>query len=206
MDITPIQAGSPSDLALAHVFFLDPGHGWVTANDCSGGKAVLFTTSSGGRTWARTSIEPSTCSAGAGSTAVFTDQRHGWLVRLEPTGSSASLQRTTDGGRTWSREQDFAWITGLRFVDPLHGWLGGDLRGDTGLFETANGGRTWTPVPTPLASCCTDGTALFDAPTFLGEERAVLPVTLREADRSVVAFDVTSDGGPRGALPRRSRR
>jgi hypothetical protein len=197
-DITPMQTvpgGSPSDLALAHVFFLDPGHGWVTANDCSGGKAVLFATASGGRRWTRNPIEPSTCSAGAGTTPVFADRRHGWLVRLEPTGSSASLQRSTDGGRTWSREQDFAWISGLRFVDPLHGWLGGDLRGDTGLFRTANGGRAWIPVPAPLPSCCRDWTALFDAPTFLDEERAGLPVTLREGNRSVVAFDVTSDGG-----------
>jgi photosystem II stability/assembly factor-like uncharacterized protein len=197
-DITPMQpvpGGWPPDLVLMHAFFLDPGHGWVTANDCSGGKAVLFSTASGGRRWARTSIEPSSCNAGAGTTPVFADRRHGWLVRLEPTGSSASLQRSTDGGRTWSREQDFSWITGVRFVDPLHGWLGGDLRGDTGLFRTANGGRAWIPVPAPLPSCCRDGTALFDAPTFLDEEHAVLPVTLRDGSRSVVAFDLTADRG-----------
>jgi photosystem II stability/assembly factor-like uncharacterized protein len=190
-----VPGGWPPDLVLMHAFFLDPGHGWVTANDCSGGKAVLFATASGGRSWTRTPIEPSTCSAGAGTTPVFADRRHGWLVRLEPTGSSASLQRSTDGGRTWSPEHDFAWITGLQFVDPLHGWLGGDLGGDTGLFRTANGGRAWTPVPAPLPSCCRDGTALFDAPTFLDEERAGLPVTLRDGSRSVVAFDVTADGG-----------
>jgi photosystem II stability/assembly factor-like uncharacterized protein len=197
-DITPMQTvpgGLPPDLALAHAFLLNAEHGWVTANDCAGGKAVLFVTANGGRRWTQTPIEPSTCNAGAGTTPVFADQRHGWLVRLEPTGASASLQRSADGGKTWSRELDFSWIAGVRFVDPLRGWLGGDLRDDNGLFRTADGGRTWTPVSTPRPSCCRDWTALFDAPVFLDDQHAVVPVTLRDGNDSVVAFDVTSDGG-----------
>jgi photosystem II stability/assembly factor-like uncharacterized protein len=198
-DITPTQAipgGLPPDLALVHAFFLDPEHGWVAANDCTGGKAVVFSTASGGRRWARTSIPPSTCNAGAGTSPTFVDPRHGWLVHLEPTGESASIQRTIDGGRTWSRERDFPWITGIRFVDPLHGWLGGHgLRGDTGLFRTKDGGRTWTHVSTPLPSCCRDWIARFDAPTFFDDEHAVAPFTLIRGNRSMIAFDVTSDGG-----------
>jgi photosystem II stability/assembly factor-like uncharacterized protein len=188
--------GLPPVLALSHPFFLDPEHGWVTANDCERGRAVLFGTASGGRRWARTSIPPSSCNAGAGITPTFVDAHHGWLVRLEPTGESASTQRTSDGGTTWSREQDFPWITGVRFVDPLHGWLGGhNVRADTGLFRTANGGRTWTHVSAPIPSCCRSWTALFDAPTFFDRSAAVVPVTLLHGDRSVIAFDATSDGG-----------
>jgi len=187
--------GLPAELALLHPFFLDDEHGWITANDCTGGRAVLFSTASGGRRWARTPIPSSTCNAGAGSTPTFVDERHGWLVHLEPTGESASIQRTADGGKTWSRERDFSWITGVRFVDPLHGWLGGRLRADTGLFRTANGGRTWTHASAPVPSCCQSWTALPDAPTFLDDQHAVAPVTLRNGNRSVIAFDTSSDGG-----------
>jgi photosystem II stability/assembly factor-like uncharacterized protein len=198
-DITPMQTvpgGLPPELALLHASFVDPEHGWVTANDCAGGKAVLFSTASGGRRWARTSIPPSTCNAGAGTSPTFVDARHGWLVHLEPTGESASLQRSNDGGRTWSRERDFPWITGVRFVGPLHGWLGGrNLRGGAGLFRTEDGGRMWTHVSTPLPSCCRNWIALFDAPTFFDDEHAVAPVTLVRGNRSMIAFDVTSDGG-----------
>lgn len=80
-------------------------------------------------------------------------------------------------------------------MDPRHGWLGGSVRDDTGLFRTADGGRTWPRVSAPLPACCRNWTALFDAPTFLDDEQAVVPVTLRDGDRSVVALDVTSDGG-----------
>jgi photosystem II stability/assembly factor-like uncharacterized protein len=198
-DITPMRTvpgGLPPDLALLDPFFLDPEHGWVTANDCAGGKAVLFRTASAGRRWARTSIPPSTCNAGAGATPTFVDTRHGWLVHLEPTGASASIQRTTDGGKAWFREKDFSWITGVRFLDPLHGWLAGSAqRGDAGLFRTVDGGHTWTGVSAPLPPCCRNWTVLFDAPTFLDVSHAVLPVTLLDGDRSVVAFDTTSDSG-----------
>jgi hypothetical protein len=207
-DITPMQTvpgGLPPELALLHASFVDPEHGWVTANDCAGGKAVLFSTASGGRRWARTSIPPSTCNAGAGTSPTFVDARHGWLVHLEPTGESASIQRTIDGGRTWSGERDFPWITGVQFVDPLHGWLGGrGLRGDTGLFRTENGGRTWTHVSTPLPSCCRNWFALVDAPTFFDDEHAVAPVTLVRGNRSMIAFDLTSDGGHTWRLLRTS--
>ena len=198
-DITPVHTalrGPSSDVKMSHLFFLDREHGWVTANDCAGGKAVLFRTASGGRTWTRTPIPASSCNAGAGHTATFVDARNGWLVHLEPTGSSASLQRTTDGGKTWSREQDFEWISGIRFVDPFHGWLGGVTSGDeAGLLRTADGGRSWTDIATPVPACCRRWIALSDAPTFFDDRRGVLPVTLRDGDRSRVVFDVTSDGG-----------
>jgi photosystem II stability/assembly factor-like uncharacterized protein len=198
-DITPTKrvAGSaPPELALLHPFFLDAEHAWVTANDCERGKAVLFITASGGRRWARTPIPASTCNAGAGTTPTFVDERHGWLVHLEPTGASATIQHTVDGGKTWSREQTFSWITGVRFADPRHGWLAGsNLRGTPGLFRTSNGGRTWTRISAPLPSCCRDWTALFEAPAFLDDEHAVTPVTLRNGNRSTVAFDISADGG-----------
>jgi photosystem II stability/assembly factor-like uncharacterized protein len=198
-NITPMRTvpgGLPADLALSHLFFLDPEHGWVTASDCVGGKAVLFRTASGGRRWGHTSIPASTCNAGAGTTPTFVDARHGWLLRQEPTGESASIQRTTDGGNRWSPERDFPWITALRFVDPLHGWLGGTGRPSTvGLFRTLDAGRTWLHVRTPLPSCCQGWWALFDAPTFFDASHGVVPVTLRHGNRLVVVFEATPDGG-----------
>jgi len=197
-DITPFDT-VPSEryagLEIEHVFFLDPEHGWVVAGDCAAARAVLFRTSDGGRSWHHAPTETSTCNAGAGVVPQFVGPTHGWLIHLEPTVSSASIRRTVDGGRTWSRGGDFESITGVRFLDRRTGWLGGFLHHRAGLFRTANGGRTWARVPAPLPACCREWKVLVDRPTFSDAEHAVVPITLRHGTRSVVAFDVTADGG-----------
>jgi len=197
-DITPfgtMPSGRSTGLGIEHVFFLDPEHGWVVAGDCAAARAVLFRTSDGGRSWHHAPTETSTCNAGAGVVPQFVDPTHGWLIHLEPTASSASIRRTVNGGRTWSRGRDFEWITGVRFLDRRKGWLGGLLHGRAGLFRTADGGRTWARVPAPLPACCRQWEILVDQPTFSDAEHAVVPITLRHGTRSVVAFDVTADGG-----------
>jgi len=208
-DITPSQV--PNGSSIDSVFFLDRLHGWVVADDCVGGKATLFRTEDGARTWRRTAIEGASCNAGANVSPSFVDSWNGWLIHQEPTGSSASLQRTTDGGKTWSRARDFEWITSIRFLDPLDGWYGGFLHDRGGLFRTQDGGRTWARVPTPLPDCCDGWQAYYDRPTFSDLYHAVVPITLRNGHREVVAFDATADGGrtwrlasvfrPRGAGP-----
>jgi len=194
-DITPSPL--PEEGSIYSVSFLDRYHGWVVAESCAGGQGTLFRTEDGARTWRRTAIDGVTCNAGANRVPSFVDSQNGWLIHQEPTGSSASLQRTRDGGKTWSRERDFEWITAVRFLDPLDGWMGGFIHSRGGLFRTKDGGRTWARVPIPLPECCRGWIRLVDRPTFSDLEHAVVPITLRNPDRGreVVAFDATADGG-----------
>jgi photosystem II stability/assembly factor-like uncharacterized protein len=74
---------------------------------------------------------------------VFTDMRYGWL--------GSSVLRTTDGGQTWEHAGltlPVGSIDGqVQFINSQSGWawsgLGGK-KGTSSLFETTNGGKTWT--------------------------------------------------------------
>jgi hypothetical protein len=50
-------------------------------------------------------------------------------------------------------------------------------------------------VPGPIPGCCREWEILVDPPTFSDAEHAVAPITLRHDSHSVVAFDLTADGG-----------
>src|SRR6185436_16109485 len=62
---------------------------------------------------------------------------------LLPT--SPKVLRSTNGGLSWTKlfvsGTPFN-IEGVGFIDPLHGWTGGDSYS----YETLNGGQTWTPI------------------------------------------------------------
>jgi len=56
------------------------------------------------------------------------------------------ILRSVDGGMTWTRL--VVWpvrynIEGVGFIDPTHGWTGGDQRRS---FETKDGGKTWDTI------------------------------------------------------------
>lgn len=74
----------------------------------------------------------------------------GWMVGAGGAGPSA-VWTTFDGGCNWIREGEApagSWksITGL---DDKHAWL---LSGRGELVATADGARTWTPIPAPEAA------------------------------------------------------
>jgi photosystem II stability/assembly factor-like uncharacterized protein len=61
-------------------------------------------------------------------------------------GGSQVIVRTTDGGQTWANTYTGNSGTNMRgswFINPDTGWVVGDLGS---LFETNNGGASWTPI------------------------------------------------------------
>jgi len=180
--------------------------GWVAANDCAAGRAFVYRTTNGGRTWRSTAVPATNCSAGSRLDLSFSDDRHGWIINVFENGNRAPLERTRDGGKTWNEVSASAPLKGtIAFATPRDGWLAGsDFALPQQLYATRDGGRSWRrrliAVPRGWR-----GAQLFpDAPTFFGK-RGVLPVSLVRGKRTAVAFYVTGNGGrtwqPRAIRP-----
>jgi photosystem II stability/assembly factor-like uncharacterized protein len=83
----------------------------------------------------------------------FVDALTGWYGNGE-----GKLYRTIDGGKSWTRAwtQAGTFIRALGFVDANHGFLGNvgtdyypGVTDKVPLYETKDGGTTWTPVQAP---------------------------------------------------------
>lgn len=83
----------------------------------------------------------------------FVNADYGWVVNIV-----GQIFKTADGGKTWSKqyEQLGARFRSVGFADSLIGWAG--TLDNTLLYQTQNGGNTWTPVsnipnPRPAGIC-----------------------------------------------------
>lgn len=91
----------------------------------------------------------------------FVSPDTGWAVS-----GAAEIHRTNDGGETWTRQffQSESHLRSVGFLDARRGFAGNVGRGEfgttdpTALYETEDGGATWTPVGifhgrTPMGLC-----------------------------------------------------
>jgi photosystem II stability/assembly factor-like uncharacterized protein len=181
---------------LEGVVFLTPLIGWVAANDCAAGKAFVYRTTDGGRTWRFAPVHSANCSAGSRLELSFSDNRHGWVISIAENGNRSPLARTTDGGKSWHEIAASAPLNGaIVFATSKDGWVSrSDFSVAQQLYVTRDSGRTWRRrimVVPPSWS----GARLFpDAPRFFGK-RGVLPVDLVRGARTAVAFYTTGDSG-----------
>jgi photosystem II stability/assembly factor-like uncharacterized protein len=85
---------------------------------------------------------------------VFLDERNGWLVNTR-----GQVHRTADGGETWQQISQFEagiFPRCVGFASAAKGWAGnlnvtaGTIRPNSSLFETADGGRTWSNISTRI--------------------------------------------------------
>lgn len=201
---TPTANVSPAGL-------LDPQHGWAIA----GGHLML--TADGGMTWR--DVTPPGFAGGNGNPlgVAFRDALHGWVALNEPFTQPSDpsygridIWRTDDGGQSWSMSQlpravinRYGEVMGrveFDFLDDTHGFAliaGGSASepGNSDLYWTADGGRTWSS----------------DRPTGTGRTGITGLLAFANASDGLIAGDgpgsgafVTHDGGGtwrRVALP-----
>jgi photosystem II stability/assembly factor-like uncharacterized protein len=155
-------------LSVDDVSFVDAKHGWIVTTDCARGKARLYRTLDGARTWGskRVSILSHSCNAGARVMLDFLTGREGFATVAEPTGPGESLHETRDGGSTWQPVgQDLPSVGEIQFRTSTEGWLGG-----LHLYRSHDAGRTWQRVrlPTPLGPGNSEAPPQFAVPAFHG--------------------------------------
>src|SRR3954447_23395320 len=61
-----------------------------------------------------------------------------WVAAAGFLDNTGELAHTTDAGRTWTVSPVDNQVNAVAFVDPLHGWAGGNA-----FYHTTNGGQTW---------------------------------------------------------------
>ncbi len=201
-DITP--PGVKND-SLIGAFFLDTQIGWVaapsdqTAN--SSGSLVVYRTIDAGNTYVPGVAfgESSLYGPVDDFHMFFVNQNEGWLVVPQPTSANFSvgdLYYTRDGGLTWE-ERTIPIAGEIRFVNSQFGWTAGGAAGDR-LYVTRDGGSSWERVRVTLPPRWSDSYAVYELPTFFGENETygALPVTFAgDQDSSGLGMYVTRDGG-----------
>jgi photosystem II stability/assembly factor-like uncharacterized protein len=136
------------DAALRAVQFVDDNEGWVVGDD-----GVVWHTVDGGQQW---ELQPTGVRASLRSVH-FLNPYTGWVAGREELphqqGSVGMLLFTTDGGVKWRRMSMNALpgLNHVRFVSGRVGFVVGDGTDQypTGIFRTADGGRTWHAVSGP---------------------------------------------------------
>jgi photosystem II stability/assembly factor-like uncharacterized protein len=191
--VTPRQlgAGSPD------VVMVDARHGWMLRWDCAAAVGTLYRTADSGRSWRRSNVESTNCSAGSHVDLFFRDTRHGWLTSIEANGSPpAHLSKTLDGGKTWRPAGEGLPILGSAVLrTPNEGWAARSMFAvPQQLYVTRDGARSWYRRVLPPPSGWSGAQVFPDVPTFFGV-RGVLPVNLVRNGRVALAFYTTADAG-----------
>jgi len=164
-EITPSRV-SP-DAPIETVYFTDRQHGWVpllkTPTDRRPRMQVAMT-SDGGATWRYVAVDLTHLSYVASTPPTiasmsFSDSRHGWIMirtassQLSRTGC---LLRTIDGGTHWTMMAQPPIDGAISFGSASNGVLTDALNpyGNTAVWHTQNGGRTWAASALPMPPMC----------------------------------------------------
>jgi photosystem II stability/assembly factor-like uncharacterized protein len=145
------------------------------------------------------------------------DAQHAFLISHIGAGMShdyVSIYSTADGGNNWQRIVDPALENipmgcskyGLGFLDPTHGWVGGNCNGVQAglyLYQTSDGGKTWAlanlPPPSGFADLYTNGNYVCGAepPQFTSDKTGFIQVKCTNANTQVATSFIyrTVDGG-----------
>ena len=119
---------------LLGVSFVNANDGWAVGGDGSGGGVILATTD-GGTDW---SVQYRGSSQYLYSVS-FANSQDGWAV-----GERDVILSTTDGGTDWTRQNwnatSTSHLSGVAFANANDGWA----VGDDGVFDTTDGGTTWS--------------------------------------------------------------
>jgi photosystem II stability/assembly factor-like uncharacterized protein len=194
----------------AFVRFTDASHGVLRANAAQAAGAQLLRTEDGGGHW-RPVILPQ-LGPGTASTPFFLDRNRGWLLtaRYSTEGQRPVVYGTADGGQSWRPLGSPGPATAptdllgdLAFAPGDAGWVFGTAAaGGAVLFETRDGGLTWTPQTLPLGAVGPRPTDRLDVapPLVTATGEGVLSVYDRDGGQGWLY--ATGDGGATWSDPR----
>jgi hypothetical protein len=95
-------------------------------------RPIVLVTSDGGAHWAEVSVKETCLSL------FFLDDTAGWMV------TDRGLWQTSESGRSWKKLKAPNGMLKVWFVDSAHGFAAGL---EKRVFETKDGGETWTLLP-----------------------------------------------------------
>lgn len=112
-----------------------------------GQSIIIYVTHDGGASWSATGVVPASATAG---TIAFVDAMHGWIASNSFDVKSnryiqSTVYSTSDEGKHWTQHNVTlsANIIVIDFASPAQGWA---LDSSQSLYQTADGGQTWTKV------------------------------------------------------------
>jgi len=167
---TPQVSGTTKDIY--DVFFASPNKGWVVGRD-----GLILNTIDGGNTWT-----PQTSGTTEPIRAVFfISENEGWAVER------ITVLNTTDAGITWTPQPaNFATYQDVHFISATQGWIVGGGSSASVVVTTADGGNTWTNLPTGL-------TSIVYAVHFVSPTKGW--ICMATPTTSNVSIRTTNDGG-----------
>ena len=145
----------PDQTEIQDLHLVSTDDGWLLLNQ------HLYWTENRGQTWIE--ITPADIGTSVIRAVAFLDAQHGWLILQNST--TYAISQTTDRGRTWQTRSltaltpDDLSVPAAAFyfhwLDVQNGWL--VMRRATGsnfsvgaLFQTTDGGKTWTRNAIPI--------------------------------------------------------
>ncbi|QQE79521.1 YCF48-related protein [Alicyclobacillus sp. SO9] len=202
-NVTP-KGFSASSSTVVRVFGLDAKHAWVAVtNDSSVDNPVaIFHTSSGGKSWSKQQFSD----VGDPITLHFRNSREGWIALMQGAAAgseSETIYDTNNGGTTWSKVgfvnlhggplPFYGDKTGASFINKDHGWATGftSANGHIYLYQTTDGGKTWTLQQVTVPSQLKNTEITSYPPMFYNQQEGILPVS----DGSTLTAYRTTDGG-----------
>lgn len=139
----------PTRLSQRDISFVDENTGFLGLPVLGSADITAFAmlaTTDGGTSWARRSVPRQ----GALGGLDFITKYEGWILEVSPT-LKEIVSHTADGGSSWTTCSQVGLesgdhLEGIRFTDPLHGWISG-WSNNSGLpvyYETGDGCSSWS--------------------------------------------------------------
>lgn len=132
--------------------FADERHGWMSLYNESDETAQSYVTENGGQAWRPCGFKLS-WDEQVPRNVYFLTPKIGWAITSqsdENRRTQYGVARTADGGCHWEQllvsDNSGVWYGGIYFLNESSGWL---IGGDS-LYHTADGGKTWQEVPSPV--------------------------------------------------------
>jgi len=189
--------------------FTDALHGWVlVSNPEDALSGILYRTSDGGLNWREAPVPF------GGGTLQFIDEKRGWMMASLGAGAGSmaiAVHVTQDSGATWTQTYvndptqigagDSLPLGGLKDgITPIsmdEAWIGGVVYepGRIYLYQTKDGGRTWTESPVEAPTEYADAELETTGPIFVEGQVAVLPLHMSSQVGVMLATYITRDGG-----------